>query len=363
MTFFSDLFSRLKKKSGDIPVTPLPEGEATRVRPQPSPEQKKPLVSKTLPRWKPGDTILGTYQVEDVITTGGMGIIYVTIHLGWKVKVAIKSPTEEMLNEKRFYTRIAREAETWTNLGLHPHIAYCYFVRAIEEVPHLFVEYVDGGNLRDWVEEGRCADLKTGLDLAIQFCHGMAYAHSKGMIHRDIKPENILMTKDGTLKITDFGIARWGKEETSSKETPSTDTTRTIGFIGTPAYASPEQLRDAHMIGPETDIFSFGVCLWEMLLGRRPYPLAIEKTPLPDPKRLRPDLPDQLALLLNDIVAYEQETREKIGGIAPLKDRFESLYQELFHESSTHRELEKLDLKAGGINNRGVSYLVRATYS
>ncbi len=338
-------------------MTVLPAGRATQLRPGTSPEKKKTFVRKSLPQWNPGDTILGTYRVEDVITSGGMGRIYVTTHLGWKVKVAIKAPTEEMLSDKEFYARIVREADAWTSLGLHPHIAYCYFVRAVEDVPHLFVEYVDGGNLRDWVEKGKCADFRTGLDLAIQFCHGMAYAHSKGMIHRDIKPENILMTKDGILKITDFGIARWGKEDTSSKDSVFADTTKTIGFIGTKAYASPEQLRDAHTVGPETDLFSFGVCLWEMLLGRRPYPLAIEKIPLPDPKSLRPDLPDQLAILLTDIVAYEQEIRKKLGGFAPLKDRFDSLYQELFHESSPHRELEQLDLKAGGLNNRGVSYL------
>ena len=357
MTLFSSLFNRQKKRPRNIPVTVLPAGRATQLRPGTSPEKKKTFVRKSLPQWNPGDTILGTYRVEDVITSGGMGRIYVTTHLGWKVKVAIKAPTEEMLSDKEFYARIVREADAWTSLGLHPHIAYCYFVRAVEDVPHLFVEYVDGGNLRDWVEKGKCADFRTGLDLAIQFCHGMAYAHSKGMIHRDIKPENILMTKDGILKITDFGIARWGKEDTSSKDSVFADTTKTIGFIGTKAYASPEQLRDAHTVGPETDLFSFGVCLWEMLLGRRPYPLAIEKIPLPDPKSLRPDLPDQLAILLTDIVAYEQEIRKKLGGFAPLKDRFDSLYQELFHESSPHRELEQLDLKADGLNNRGVSYL------
>jgi hypothetical protein len=177
----------------------IPE-DKTQLRQDLPPPHKASPQGKTLPRYQPGDTILSNYLVEDVITTGGMGVIYVTTHSGWKVKVAIKSPTEEMLSYKEFATRIAREADAWTNLGLHPHIAYCYFVRAIEEVPHLFVEYVDGGNLKDWIEAGKCADLKIALDLAIQFCHGMAYTHSKGMIHRDIKPANILMTKEGILR-------------------------------------------------------------------------------------------------------------------------------------------------------------------
>ncbi|MBI1921866.1 MAG: protein kinase [Geobacter sp.] len=322
-----------------------------------SPPHKEPIphTPRTLPHYQPGDTILANYQVEDVITTGGMGVIYVTTHTGWKVKVAIKSPTEEMLSYRDFSTRLTREADAWINLGLHPNIAYCYFVREIEEVPHLFVEYVDGGNLREWIDTGKCSDLKIALDLAIQFCHGMAYAHSKGMIHRDIKPENILLTKDGILKITDFGIARFGGDVTSSLSLA--DTTKTRGFIGTPAYASPEQLRDAHNVREETDIFSFGVTIWEMLLGRRPYRIAIEKQPFPEPLSLRTDLPDELATLLATLVAYDEEDRKALGGFATLAERFKVLYNGLFHESSLHSILETLDLKADSLNNRAVSYL------
>ena len=374
MTFFSFLFGRGKKQSptddpAQVPASPSPQPDAeprenktsqrsevkTQLRQDLPPPHKASPQGKTLPRYQPGDTILSTYQVEDVITSGGMGVIYVTTHTGWKVKVAIKSPTEEMLSYKEFATRIAREADAWTNLGLHPHIAYCYFVRAIEEVPHLFVEYVDGGNLKDWIEAGKCADLKIALDLAIQFCHGMAYTHSKGMIHRDIKPANILMTKEGILKITDFGIASFGVDETSSLSL--TDTTKTVGFIGSKYYASPEQLRDTHNVHEETDIFSFGVCLWEMLLGRRPYPIAIEKIPLSDPLSLRPDLPPEFASLLTDMVAFDLETRKNLKGFASLKNRFESIYQSLFSSPSPHYTLETLDLKAAGLNNRGVSYL------
>ena len=153
---------------------------------------------KTLPVWQPGDVILDTYEVEDVIS-GGMGHVYIANHKNWNVKLAVKSPNEMMLSDKSNFARILREANSWTELGLHPNIAYCYYVRSIEEVPHIFVEYVDGGNLRQWIEEGRCIDYRLSLDLAIQFCHGMEFAHSKGMIHRDIKPENVLMTKEPTL--------------------------------------------------------------------------------------------------------------------------------------------------------------------
>ncbi len=174
----------------------------------------------------------GALRCGRVITSGGMGTVYITNHRNWKVKVAIKSPNEEMLAHPSLFQRVIKEAEAWTELGLHPNIAYCYFVRNIGEIPHIFVEYVDGGNLREWIEEGRCSDLKTGLDLAIQFCHGMAHAHNKGMIHRDIKPGNILMTKDGTLKVTDFGIARVGNNEEGDLSLRTKDPTKTVGFMG-----------------------------------------------------------------------------------------------------------------------------------
>ena len=124
-----------------------------------------------------------------------MGRVYIAHHKGWNVKLAIKSPNEMMLSDRNNFARVLREANSWTELGLHPNIAYCYYVRSIEDVPHIFVEYVDGGNLEQWIAEGKCIDYRVSLDLAIQFCHGMEHAHSKGMIHRDIKPENVLMTK------------------------------------------------------------------------------------------------------------------------------------------------------------------------
>ena len=137
-----------------------------------------------------------------------MGEVYLARQRLWDVDVALKVPSDEIVSDPENRHRIVREAEAWTDLGLHPHIAYCYYAQPLGELLLLVIEYVDGGNLREWIADGRCADLKTGLDLAIQFCHGLEHAHKNGLVHRDIKPENILLMKDGTLKITDFGIVR-----------------------------------------------------------------------------------------------------------------------------------------------------------
>jgi serine/threonine protein kinase len=122
--------------------------------------------------------------------------------------LVVKVPKEDVLTDSEHARRI--EVEAWTELRLHPSIAYCYYVHPLDGVPLVVVEYLDGGNLQEWIAKGRCTDLKVGLDLAIQFCHGLEHAHSQGMIHRDIKPENVLLTREGTLKITDFGIVQVG---------------------------------------------------------------------------------------------------------------------------------------------------------
>ena len=139
-------------------------------------------AGKQLKVWKEGDVILDVYTVEEV-KAGGMGYVYIAEHKDWDVKMAIKSPNEMMLSNKGLFDRVLKEANSWIELGLHPHIAYCYYVRRIEDMPHIFIEYVDGGNLREWIIDKRCQDLKVGLDMAIQICHGMEHAHKIGRAH------------------------------------------------------------------------------------------------------------------------------------------------------------------------------------
>jgi len=147
----------------------------SKVSPQTFPEtvkKEKDWEVKRLPVWKFGDVISGKYGVRGV-KKGGMARVYIVFQKKWNRIVAIKAPNEMMLSEKDLYARIIREATSWIGLGLHPNIVHCYYVTNIEGVPHIVVEYVDGGNLRQWIEDGKCIDYRTNLDLAIQFCHGM----------------------------------------------------------------------------------------------------------------------------------------------------------------------------------------------
>jgi len=317
--------------------------------------------------YKKGDVILDTYLVEDV-RSGGMGNVYIAEHTKWKLKLAIKAPNEKMLSDKGLFSRVLKEADAWIDLGLHPNIAYCYYVRNLEAVPHIFVEYVNGGNLRDWIETGKCYDLGIGLDLAIQFCHGMEHAHSRGMIHRDIKPANILMTKEGTLKVTDFGLVKTSglDRQPAGAQRELRGVTQFGQVMGTLAYMSPEQYETPIDVDLRTDVYSFGVCMYEMLCGKPPYDQTSASIPAAyiaklagkahrEPSLLRRDIPPDIGQILKKCVSLEREKR--YSSIEEIRDDLTLAYRRLFNADPPHAKSETLNLKADGLNNRGVSYV------
>jgi serine/threonine protein kinase len=171
-------------------------------------------VSESVPlNWKVGDVIADLYEVIGVLGEGAFGIVHKVHHRGWDMDLAVKSPRAEILGSEMAVRRFLREAEIWVQLGLHPHIASCYYVRNLGGIPRMFIEYADAGTLRDWLRDGKVKDWHTILDIAIQICYGLSFAHKKGLVHRDLKPGNCLMTSDGTLKITDFGLVKVGLPE------------------------------------------------------------------------------------------------------------------------------------------------------
>jgi WD40 repeat protein/serine/threonine protein kinase len=332
----------------------LPEGEDA-VLP--------PAAPPVIQDYKPGDIIAGRYEVERVFS-GGMGNVYIARQPRQELRFAIKQPNAVVLSHPGFFTRVVREAGAWTRLGMHPHVAYCYFVRQIDNVPCIFVEYVDGGTLRDWIHEGRCAGFQVGLRLAVEFCHGMEHAHGKGMIHRDIKPENILMTRKGSAKVTDFGLV--GAPGIQGGPDPGdAGGNRTLAgtVMGTPPYMSPEQWADPRQKSPEapqgvwfdSEVFSFGVCLYEMFCGVRPYTSTRAlKDPPPDPARHRPEMDKELAALLARAVHGRREERPQ--SFAELREALNAAHRRLFGNDAPAYSLKLMDTQADEINNQGYSY-------
>ncbi len=227
------------------------------------------------PLWQVGDVILDRYEVKQVFTGGGMGVVYRVHHRDWAMDLAVKSPRPEFFQTRQHIENFEREAETWVNLGLHPHTVSCYYVRRLGGIPRIFSEYVEGGSLADWIRTGKLYEgspedaLQRILDIAIQFAWGLHYAHEKGLVHQDVKPANVLMMPDGTAKVSDFGLAS-ARRASAEQATTTAMRGQTIlvpgsGFM-TPEYASPEQAR-GEPLSRKTDIWSWAASVLEMLKG------------------------------------------------------------------------------------------------
>jgi len=224
-----------KQVSGDIAATVVAPAQKNAAEIQRE-EQDVPA------EWEEGQTILDLYEVKQVHTGGGMGLVYKVHHKNWNMDLAVKSPRADYFKTEAQKENFIKECETWINLGLHPNIVSCYYVRTLGGIPRVFAEYVEGGSLKDWIdhkklyEEGKDKVLERILDIAIQFAWGVQYAHEQGLIHQDVKPANVMMTVDGTVKATDFGLT---KARAVVGESPNRDSQQSVLVSSggmTPAY-------------------------------------------------------------------------------------------------------------------------------
>ncbi len=241
---------------------PIPENRKTEKKTDPG------IDSISGERITNGILIQGTYKVISDPIRGGMGCVYRVHHTGWDVDLAMKRPHAKFFaegSEKRKENFI-HECRAWIDLGLHPNIVSCYYVREIGGVPSIFSEWMENGSLENRIDdrtlyEGTPEQVqKRLLDIAIQFARGLHYAHESGsgLIHQDVKPDNLLLSKKWDAKVADFGLAR--------------ARTAAIAPNGgyTPAYCSPEQSL-GEPLTRRTDIYSWAVSILEMYLGEAPW--------------------------------------------------------------------------------------------
>jgi len=203
---------------------------------------------------------IGKYDVLDVIGKGGMGIVYRAKDPFLDRMVAIKIMTISYADYPDLLQRFYREAKATANLQ-HPNIVTVYELGEHEGSPYLAMQYLEGSSLEVMLRTRQELSLLQKIDVVIQACHGLSYAHQRGIVHRDIKPGNIMVLKDGSVKIVDFGIARIG----------DTNFTRTGQFMGSLNYMSLEQLNDKLTVDQRTDVYSTGVVLYQVLTGSLPF--------------------------------------------------------------------------------------------
>ncbi len=202
------------------------------------------------------------YKIVKKLGAGGMGVVYLAEDTELQRKITLKFLPEHFTSEPDLKVRFKREARAAASLN-HPNIITIYYVGEHEDNSYIAMEFVDGQSLRTLLNSKEINFAKV-IDISIQICEGLHFAHQNGIVHRDIKPENIMMDKYGRVKILDFGLAKHGG---SSKLTKSGTA------MGTPAYMSPEQIKgQKDKIGPQSDVFSFGILLYELLTYQLPFP-------------------------------------------------------------------------------------------
>jgi predicted Zn finger-like uncharacterized protein len=334
----------------------------------PTPEQTSERQdSDTSAEWEVGDVIMNLYEVTGILGVGGMGKVYRMRHRGWNMDLAVKSPKASILARAGGAANFERESETWVNMGLHPHTVSCYYVRRIGGIPRVFAEFVEGGSLADWIKDKRLyrggpqTALKRILDSAIQFAWGLDYAHQQGLIHQDVKPANVMLTNDGQVKVTDFGLAR-ARPMAGPATGDGPQQTMMVNKVGmTPAYASPEQA-SGKTLTRRTDLWSWGASVLEMFTGEVTWPFGtvvlgalddyLEHGP-EDPDI--PTMPASLATLLRR--CFKENADERPHDMQEVAGRLIGIYQETSGQKYPRRPPRAGQDTADSLNNRAVSLL------
>jgi WD40 repeat protein/serine/threonine protein kinase len=325
----------------------------------------KSLAQETnVKEWQVDDVILNLYVVKEVLGQGGFGKVFRLFHQAWELDLAVKTPNQRAIAAAGGVENFEREAETWVNLGLHPHTVSCYYVRRIDNIPRVFSEYVSGGDLSGWIKTGKLYEggkkkaLKRMIDIAIQFAWGLHYAHEQKLIHQDVKPANLMLTPEETAKVTDFGLAR---AKAMSDMHSGGDTIVVKGSGYTPEYASPEQISGSKLTR-RTDIWSWAVSILEMFYGERTwrsgtvagYQLETYLNTGSGRKDL-PTMPATLGNLLRECLREDPEQRPH--NLLQVSETLIEIYQKVSGRSYPRKPSSAGRDTADSLNNRAISML------
>ncbi len=256
-----------------------------------------------------GQIIKERYEIVQLLGEGGMSYVYKANDKQLKRTVAIKTLKPNYVQQEKFVERFKREAQTAANLN-HPNIVQI-FDWGIGDEPFFVMEYIEGNTLTSIIAKRRTISLNDVLFIGAQVSSGLQAAHSKGLVHRDIKPGNIMITPEGKVKVTDFGIVSLQNEES--------DITKTGSILGTASYISPEQAQ-GKPVSKQSDLYSLGTVLYELITGRPPFE---GDTPIATATKHITDKPEKLSVIRPDIPKGVENAVLKLLHKYP-KDRFKN---------------------------------------
>ncbi|MBL8076549.1 MAG: serine/threonine protein kinase [Anaerolineales bacterium] len=267
---------------------------------------------------------IGPYRIIEQLGQGGMATVYKAYHASLDRYVALKVLHPAFHQDQTFITRFQREARVVAKLE-HPHIVPIYDYSEHENRPYLVMKYIEGDTLKARFSAGPLSSAE--IEKVVNSVgSALAYAHKQGILHRDIKPSNVLLATDGVMYLADFGLARIAE---AGESTLSSDS-----IMGTPQYISPEQAMGAKDLDAGTDIYSFGVMLYEMVVGQVPFsadtPFSIIHdhiyTPLPLPMEINPKVPESVQRVL--LKALAKQRADRYGSVEEMCKAFTNAWSE-----------------------------------
>ncbi len=207
-----------------------------------------------------GKKLDGRYEILELVGFGGMAVVFKAYDLLENRHVAVKILKDEYLHNEEFRRRFRNESKAIAMLS-HPNIVRVFDVNFSDTVQYIVMEYIDGITLKEYIGQQGAVKWKETIHFTVQILRALQHAHDNGIVHRDIKPQNVMLLQDGTIKVMDFGIARFARENG-----------RTVAdkAIGSVHYISPEQAR-GEQTDERTDIYSVGVIMYELLTGQVPF--------------------------------------------------------------------------------------------
>lgn len=302
-----------------------------------------------------GKKLDGRYLILELVGAGGMANVYKATDILENRTVAVKVLREEFLDNEELVRRFKNESKAISMLS-HPNIVKVYDVNFSDAVQFIVMEYIDGINFMQYLESQGKLEWKEAIHFTVQVLRALQHAHDRGIVHRDIKPQNIMILRDGSIKVMDFGIARFSRSQTR---------TITDKAIGSVHYISPEQARGEET-DAKSDIYSLGVMLYEMLTGKLPFdsdsPVSVALKQISDdpqhPRELAPEIPEALEEITLKAMAKEpsdryQSATEMLRDIDEFKKNPSIKFEYKYHNADSETKYFSVVDKTQGSAKKG----------